>query len=76
MKIHVYKIERLMIEDIYAEGSLLTSFATGMRAEVTVEFESGSRLEAVFEFPKADDLSFAEAERLIRKEIGADEQGE
>ncbi|MCY9334106.1 hypothetical protein MOF01_08040 [Bacillus spizizenii] len=69
MKINVSRIERLEIENVYNGDCLLTSFAFGMQAEATIEFESGNRAEAVFEFPKADDLSFAEAERLIRKEL-------
>ncbi|AUZ30261.1 hypothetical protein SFC27_00110 [Bacillus licheniformis] len=72
MRVRVYKIEHLMADNIFADGSLLTSFSIGMRAEATVEFESGNRLEAVFEFPEADTLSFVEAERLIRKELSAE----
>lgn len=41
-------------------------------SEATIDFESGNRAQAVFKFPDAADLSFEEAERLIRKELGAE----
>lgn len=72
MKIGLRRIERLYTHDVYAGGSLLTSFAYGMKVEAVIEFDSGNRAEAEFGFPNADDFSFAEAERLIRKELGAE----
>ncbi|MED1227638.1 hypothetical protein P4T89_08545 [Bacillus nakamurai] len=55
---------------VYDGGYLITSIASGMKVEAVIEFDSGNRAEAEFEFPQADDFSFAEAERLIRKELG------
>ncbi|QZY10192.1 hypothetical protein K7B13_15410 [Bacillus amyloliquefaciens] len=57
------------VENVYNGDCLLTSFAFGMRVEAIIEFDSGNRAEVDFEFPKAIDFSFAEAERMIRKEL-------
>ncbi|KYC79088.1 hypothetical protein B4090_1645 [Bacillus licheniformis] len=72
MKIDLRRIERLYTHDVYDGGSLLTSFAYGMKVASVIEFDSGNRAEVEFEFPNADDFSFTEAERLIRKELGAE----
>ncbi|MEC3841553.1 hypothetical protein [Bacillus amyloliquefaciens] len=69
MKINIKRIERLEVENVYNGDCLLTSFAFGMRVEAIIEFDSGNRAEVDFEFPKATDFSFAEAERMIRKEL-------
>ncbi|MFG6315958.1 hypothetical protein SM193_09035 [Bacillus velezensis] len=69
MKINIRRIERLEVENVYNGDCLLTSFAFGMRVEAIIEFDSGNRAEVDFEFPKTTDFSFAEAERMIRKEL-------
>ncbi|MER1275484.1 hypothetical protein RJD11_12090 [Bacillus velezensis] len=69
MKINIRRIERLEVENVYNGDCLLTSFAFGMKVEAIIEFDSGNRSEVDFEFPKATDFSFAEAERMIRKEL-------
>ncbi|ARW40237.1 hypothetical protein [Bacillus amyloliquefaciens] len=73
MNIKVNQMER-MRDLIFFEdkGGLPQRHRIGTKVEATIDFESGNRAQAIFEFPDASDLSFEEAERLIRKELGAE----
>lgn len=73
MKINVNQMERTMDLVFFDDnGGLPQRNRIGTKVEATIDFESGNRAQAVFEFPNADDLSFEEAEQLIRKELCAE----
>ncbi|MED4787505.1 hypothetical protein P9429_11480 [Bacillus atrophaeus] len=73
MKIDVNQMERMRDFIFFNDnGGLPQQHRIGTKVETTIEFESGNRAQAVFEFPNAADLSFDEAEQLIRKELGAE----
>lgn len=72
MNIDVNQMERIRDSIFFSDnGGLPQRHHIGTKVEATIDFESGNRAQAVFEFPDAADISFAEAERLIRKELGA-----
>ncbi|MCY9063275.1 hypothetical protein MOE67_13830 [Bacillus inaquosorum] len=73
MNINVNQMERMRDSIFFNDnGGLPQLRRIGTKVEATIDFESGNRAQAVFEFPNAADLSFEEAERLIRKELGAE----
>ncbi|MEC0429285.1 hypothetical protein [Bacillus subtilis] len=73
MNINVNQMERMRDLVFFNDnGGLPHRHRIGTKVEATIEFESGNRAQAVFEFPNDADLSFEEAERLIRKELGAE----
>ncbi|MED4523642.1 hypothetical protein P9257_05310 [Bacillus velezensis] len=73
MNINVNQMERIRDSIFFNDnGGLPQQHRIGTKVEATIDFESGNRAQAVFKFPDAADLSFEEAERLIRKELGAE----
>lgn len=73
MNINVNQMERMRDSIFFNDnGGLPQRHCIGTKVEATIDFESGNRAQATFEFPEASDLSFEEAERLIRKELGAE----
>lgn len=73
MNINVNQMERMRDLIFFNDkGGLPQRHRIGTKVEATIEFESGNRAQTVFEFPNNADLSFEEAERLIRKELGAE----
>ncbi|MCY9066605.1 hypothetical protein [Bacillus inaquosorum] len=73
MNIKVNQMERMMDLIFFNDnGGLPQRNRIGTKVEATIDFESGNHAQAVFEFPYAADLSFAEAEQLIRQELGAE----
>ncbi|MCY9090937.1 hypothetical protein [Bacillus mojavensis] len=71
MNIHIERIERLNSETAYGDV-FITRLYSGIKVESIIYFESGNSMEATFNFPKHSEMSFEEAERLIRRELGAE----
>lgn len=73
MNINVNQMERIRDSIFFNDNGVFPQWhRIGTKVEATIEFESGNRAQAVFEFPNDADLSFEEAERLIRKELGVE----
>ncbi|MED4579031.1 hypothetical protein P9480_09740 [Bacillus atrophaeus] len=71
MNVHIERLERLNSETTYGD-TFFAHLYSGTKIEAIIRFKSGNSMEATFNFPKHNDMSFFEAEQLIRKELGAE----
>ncbi|ARV43526.1 hypothetical protein BCV50_00295 [Bacillus subtilis] len=71
MHIYIERLERLNSETVYGDAFIARLYS-GTKVEAIIRFESGNSIEATFNFPKHNEMSFEEADQLIRKELGAE----
>ncbi|MEC0752132.1 hypothetical protein G3M81_12385 [Bacillus paralicheniformis] len=69
MRIEIERIRRLRETDnIFCDGKPIL-IRSGIGVETIVKFDSGNKATMNFEFPELREMSFAEVEELIRKEL-------